>query len=167
MSRAEKTTLFEPQYCRCTCGKSAVLVKAKPRMRYYCHCLTCQAVCQSAYSDNTALRAEEVEIVKGSIIEFKKYEKNSIVERGICQVCQTSLLDFAQLLPGIKAAFVPGNRYPNQSALPEPTCHIFYHRRIADIPDPLKKYSGAFRSQVIMVPSMIWSMLFKPRLTKV
>jgi len=153
---------FEPQRCKCTCGKSAVLVKAKPRMRYYCHCLTCQNVCQSAFSDNTALRAEEVEIVEGSDIEFRKYEENGVVERGVCKACRTPVIDFAQLLPGVKAAFVPGNLYPNQSALPKPNRHIFYHRRIADVSDSLKKHSGAFKSQVVMVPSMVFSMLRKP-----
>lgn len=163
MGKTSTESKFEPQTCRCACGKSAVIVKAKPRMRYYCHCLTCQEVCQSDFSDNTALRFEEVEIAAGSDIEFKKYEKNGVVERGVCNVCRTPVVDFAQLLPGIKAAFVPGNLYPDQSALPKPNRHIFYHRRTSDVPDSLKKHSGAFSSQVIMVPSMIFSMLRKPR----
>lgn len=104
---------FEPQSCRCACGKSAVIVKAKLRMRYYCHCLICQEICQSDISDNTALRFEEVEITTGSDIGLKKYEKNGVVERGVC--------------------------------------------------DSLKKHSGVFSSQVIMIPSMMFSMLRQPR----
>ena len=163
MEKKSTESKFEPQTCRCACGKSAVIVKAKPRMRYYCHCLTCQEICQSDFSDNTALRFEEVEITAGSDIEFKKYEKNGVVERGVCNVCRTPVVDFAQLLPGIKAAFVPGNLYPDQLALPKPNRHIFYHRRTSDVPDSLKKHSGAFSSLVFMVPSMMFSMLRKPR----
>lgn len=154
---------FESQHCPCSCGKSVVIVKASPRMRYFCHCLTCQEACQCPFTDNTALRAEEVEIADESTIEFKKHLKNGVLDRGVCKYCHSPVVNFAQLLPGIKAAFVPGNHYPNQAALPRPDRHIFYHRRLRDVPDSLKKYSGAFLSQAVMIPTMMLSMLRKPR----
>ncbi|QIB66881.1 GFA family protein [Kineobactrum salinum] len=153
---------FESQHCPCACGKSVVIVKALPRMRYYCHCLTCQEFCQSPFSDNTALRAEEVEIVDESTIEFKKHQKNAVVDRGVCKHCRSPVVGFALLLPGVKAAFVPGSHYPNQAALPNPNRHIFCHRRVKDVPDSLTKHSGAFFSQAVMVPKMMLSMLRKP-----
>lgn len=151
------------QLCTCSCGASQVVVNALPRKRYFCHCTICQAVTKQPYADCTALRAEEVVLVEGHKIQFKKYGPPGGVSRGICSSCGSSVVDFLDMLPGIRAAFVAGDIYPDQTTLPPPRMHLYYHRRVADVIDSLPKYSGAFRSQLAAVPMLLTCMLRRPR----
>jgi hypothetical protein len=45
-------------------------------------------------------------------------------------------------------AFVPSRNFEQRSELPEPSLHIFYHRRIADVTDSLPKVSGYWASEM-------------------
>lgn len=150
------------QLCTCPCGASQIVVNAAPRARYFCHCTICQVVCKQNYADCTALRAEEVTLMEGHKIEFKKYGPSNGISRGNCSICGSPVVDFLNMLPGIRAAFVPGEIYPDQTTLPPPTMHLYYHRRATDISDPLPKHSGAFRSQLAAAPMMLISMLRRP-----
>ena len=52
------------QTCACRCGASQLLVTARPRVRYLCHCTICQAVYRKPYAVITALRAEDVTLTE-------------------------------------------------------------------------------------------------------
>jgi hypothetical protein len=47
----------------------------------------------------------------------------------------------------LTVAFVPSQNFPRSVELPAPDRHIFYHRRVADIPDQVPKLSGYWPSQ--------------------
>ena len=49
---------------------------------------------------------------------------------------------------------VPTTNYPDIAALPEPTMHLFYNRRVEDIDDNLPKYNGFVQSQAMMVKAL-------------
>ena len=55
-------------------------------------------------------------------------------------------------------AFVPSRNFERPSELPEPSLHIFYHRRVADATDPLPKVSGYWASEIAVSRLMIGGM---------
>jgi hypothetical protein len=59
-------------------------------------------------------------------------------------------------------AFVPSENFERPSELPEPSLHIFYHRRVADATDTLPKVSGYWPSEM-SVSRMIFGGLFRAR----
>ena len=143
------------QTCSCPCGASQFVVTARPRIRYLCHCTICQAVTRKPYADITALRADDVTLIEGHKIQFKEYRPSPAVSRGICSSCGCSVVDFMSPVPFVRLAFVSTDTYPDQTVLPPPKMHIFYHRRIADVNDGLPKYSGPWRSQLAVTPHII------------
>lgn len=60
-----------------------------------------------------------------------------------CRICQT-----LYQAPFVRLAFVPTRNLKGATNLPAPTIHIFYHRRVADVQDPLPKVSGYWRSEL-------------------
>lgn len=150
------------QTCACLCGASQFVVTARPRVRYLCHCTICQTVCRKPYADITALRADYVTLIEGHKIQFKEYRKPPAVRRGTCSSCGSSVVDFMSPMPFVRLAFVATDTYPDQAILPPPKMHIFYHRRVADVPDALPKYSGQWRSQLAATPLIISVMFHGP-----
>ncbi|HKN26598.1 MAG TPA: hypothetical protein VJY34_01435, partial [Roseiarcus sp.] len=55
---------------------------------------------------------------------------------------------FMALGPLKMLAFVPSQNFERPSELPEPSLHIFYHRRVADATDSLPKVSGYWASEM-------------------
>jgi hypothetical protein len=47
----------------------------------------------------------------------------------------------------VALAFVPLQNCPRPAELPAPDSHIFYDRRVADIPDSIPKVSGYWASE--------------------
>lgn len=83
-------------------------------------------------------------------VEFRTYRSPPAVQRGKCTVCDEPAIEFLRMPPMPGLAIVPSVNFLGESVLPEPACHIFYHRRVADIDDALPKYSGYWRSQLAM-----------------
>ena len=50
-------------------------------------------------------------------------------------------------MPFFGLAFVPSANFPAGTRLPEPSVHVFYEKRIADIDDAIHKVSGFWPSQ--------------------
>jgi hypothetical protein len=150
------------QVCACLCGASQVVVNARPRARYVCHCTICQAVYRKSYADITALRAEDVTLREGHKIQFKEYRSPPAVSRGTCSSCGCPVVGFLSPVPFVRIAFVPAEIYPDQMVLSPPRMYIFYHRRRTDVSDTIPKYSGEWRSQLaaglyIMFSMFRWS----------
>jgi len=53
---------------------------------------------------------------------------------------------------------VPTTNYPDIAALPEPTMHLFYNRRVADMDDDLPKSNGFAQSQAMIVKALAQGM---------
>jgi hypothetical protein len=71
-----------------------------------------------------------------------------LLKRGVCSQCEQPIFATMTLLPGLKLAFVPANRFDNQAELPQATAHIFYHRSQAEMDDGLLKVSGFINSEL-------------------
>jgi hypothetical protein len=60
----------------------------------------------------------------------------------------------------VQLAFVPSRNFSKPSALPTPSAHIFYHRRVADAVDDLPKISGYWRSEMAVTKLVMKSMFY-------
>jgi hypothetical protein len=58
------------------------------------------------------------------------------------------VVGFLRLATFVRLAFVPTRNFSDQSVLPAPSAHIFYHRRQVDAADELKKISGYWPSEL-------------------
>jgi hypothetical protein len=136
------------QPCACACGASRLDVSGRPLVRLLCHCTICKSFNRQPYADVTAFWAGSITLRDGHQIEFKRYRLPPAARRGRCRSCSAPVVEFLRLAPFLQLAFVPSKLFPNQSALPPPALHIFYHRRLADAADDLPKISGYWASEL-------------------
>jgi hypothetical protein len=56
----------------------------------------------------------------------------------------------------------PSQNFGNSAGLPEPACHIFYERRVADVDDSIPKISGYWSSEAYVTRKILGA-LFQPK----
>ncbi|MEC8428744.1 MAG: GFA family protein [Pseudomonadota bacterium] len=130
----------------CECGAASFKVSAKPLARAYCHCTICQEFNKADYADVSVFLSRDVTLEDPATVAMKSYKKTPpSVQRGKCRKCDKPALEYLDmpLLPGL--TIIPSANIA--ATLPEPSMHIFYHRRKRDIQDDLPKHSGFLKSQ--------------------
>ncbi|MFT4763730.1 MAG: hypothetical protein ACI9OH_000820 [Oleispira sp.] len=132
--------------CRCECGQTQVKVTKPPMLRFHCHCTICQALYQQPFSDVTVMWAKDAKLTKSEHVEYQR--PGLLLKRGLCTQCQQPIFATMTLFPGLKFAFVPGNRYDDQADLPHASAHIFYHRSQSERDDGLLKVRGFIKSEL-------------------
>lgn len=132
----------------CQCGAIELTVTGAALMRGICHCTICQAFNEAPYADITLFRARDVQVNAPERVRFDTYRPPPAVQRGKCADCEQPAIEYLDL-PGLpKLAIVPSANLPELPGLPDPSLHIFYHRRTADVDDGLPRFSGYWRSQL-------------------
>jgi hypothetical protein len=134
--------------CQCECGQTQVSVAKPPMLRFHCHCTICQNLYKRAFSDVTVMWAKNAKLTQGQSIEYRR--PGLLLKRGVCTQCEEPILAYMTLFPGVKLAFVPGNRYQDAAVLPEPSAHIFYHRSETPMDDGIAKYKGFIKSELVI-----------------
>lgn len=134
--------------CQCECGKSQVRLKKAPMLRFHCHCTICQNLYKKPYSDVTVMWANNTQLLNDEHIEYRR--PGLLLKRGVCTGCEQPIFATMTLLPGLKLAFVPGNRYDDQTILPNPSAHIFYHRSQSEMDDGIAKTRGFIKSELVI-----------------
>jgi len=147
------------QSCACSCGESRLDVKGMPVARLLCHCTICQTVYKKPFADVIVLWAGAIALPEGHKVQFKKYRRPPALSRGACPTCNAPVVGFLGLAPFVKLAFVPSMNFQHQVALPTPSAHIFYHRRLEDAADNIPKVSGYWPSE-LTVQKLVMSSLF-------
>jgi hypothetical protein len=71
------------------------------------------------------------------------------------------VVEFVAVGPLKMLSIVPSQSFERPSELPEPSRHVFYDRRTADISDSLPKVSGYWPSEMSVL-GMIVGGLFRP-----
>jgi hypothetical protein len=66
-----------------------------------------------------------------------------------------------RLAPFVQLAFVPSRNFTDRTALPAPSTHIFYHRRISDVNDALPKISGYWPSECAVTRMVLRSIIHR------
>lgn len=153
---------LDPVKCQCSCGATQFTVTGTPLLRALCHCTICQAYNQGAYADVNVFLNGQVDFSNDQPVEFKKYRKPPAIQRGTCSACGKAAIEYLRLpvLPDI--VFIPSANFPDPVALPAPSLHIFYDKRVADIQDDLPRYTGYVPSHVAVMRHLVKA-LFKRR----
>ena len=139
------------QPCACTCGASKFAVDGKPIGRFLCHCSICQSLYKQPYADVTVFWAGSIKQTEPSDLVFKRYRLPPAVRRGTCPACGAPVLGYLRLAPFVQLGFVASRNFSDAAALPAPSTHIFYHRRVADVADALPKVSGYWPSEIAVI----------------
>jgi len=138
-----------PKYqCACQCGRTKLTVSGRPLARLYCHCQICQALYRQPGADVTIWWRRSVELDDDQRVQFKHYRLPPAINRGTCLSCGMPVVGFLRLAPFVQLAFVPAMNLPRRAALPRPSAHIFYHRRVKDVRDRLPKIGGYWPSEL-------------------
>ena len=148
------------QHCSCDCQQSKLSVTGEPLFRMVCHCEICQKVLGGP-SDSVILRARDVETADKLDLNFQRYRPPPNVNRGKCLACEKVLVEYFQLIPGVKYAIVPCKNFEDGATLPAPSFHMFYNRRKADYTDNLPKYNGYWPSQLAFMRKLLATALRK------
>lgn len=150
------------QNCPCPCGHSRFSANGNPITRLFCHCTICQSVYDKPFSDFVVFWAPAVDLPAESDVQFRRYRSPPALQRGRCVECQALVVGFLELAPFLKLAFVPSANFPDQTSLPDPSVHIFYHCRLGDALDSLPKISGYWPSE-LKVSNLVMGSLFRGR----
>lgn len=132
----------------CACGQSKFTLSHLPTQRLRCHCTICQSVYDGPYSDFLLVNAKTVEIDPTAKISYSQHKKPPALDRGLCTSCEKPVIGTMSLMPGVKLAFIPAYTLRKTKNLPEPSRHIWYQSRRADIDDDLPKHEGILRSNL-------------------
>ena len=134
----------------------------EPIARFYCHCTICQSFNGRPYADVTVFPARAVTLPDNSGVTFRRYRPPPAIDRGSCPACGGPVVEFMTRGPLKMLAFAPSQDFERPSELPEPSLHMFYHRRAADATDSLPKVSGYWASEMA-VSRTIFGGLLRPK----
>ncbi len=151
--------MSEANNCRCECGQVQFNVTGTPLMRGFCHCTICQAFNEAPFADITLFRPADVIMPDDTAVEFRAYRPPPAVQRGKCRQCGKPAIEKMHIFPLPKAIIVPSQNIRDDALLPEPSMHVFYNSRVAEVDDDLPKYSGYLKSQLAFSHKLIVSML--------
>ncbi len=142
---------FEPREGSCSCCSNTYTINHTPIARFICHCTICQEFTGQAFNDVTVLLKSDVNDLKISTTKFRRWKLPPNIKRGLCTRCNKPSIEMAM---NGALVLVPTDNYSDKTALPEPSMHLFYNRRVEDIDDDLPKYNGLLQSQAMMVKAL-------------
>lgn len=151
--------VFLNQECQCECGSTQFSIHAKPLIRIFCHCTNCQEFNDAAFADISIFKSKDIQFSDKHKVNFKKYKAPPAVRRGKCATCNKPIIEFLDLPVLPMLTIVPSENIPLGEFLLEPSIHVFYHSRIAEINDSLPKHSGYLKSQIALSAKLIPTML--------
>ena len=142
---------FTPQEGSCSCYSNTYTISHAPIARFICHCTICQDYTGKAYNDVTVLLKSDLSDLDIDKTRFRRWKLPPNISRGLCKRCHKPSIEMAV---GGALVFIPTDNYPDKSALPEPTMHLFYNRRITDVDDTLPKYKGFVQSETMAAKAL-------------
>ena len=140
----------------CQCKKSSLAVNGQVLTRFICHCKICQKVYQQPFADVVVVKSQDLTQVDESSLTFAKHKLPPAVNRGVCKHCSQPVLATLNFLPNWGYSFIPASNF-DSAELPEPSMHLFYHRRVQDKQDSLPKHSGYWQSQLALVNKLVFT----------
>ncbi|WP_201585633.1 GFA family protein [Psychrobacter jeotgali] len=146
---------FIPQQGSCSCYSNTYTINHTPIERFICHCTICQEYTGQAYNDVTILLKSDVDDLNLIRTKFRRWKLPPNISRGLCTRCNKPSIEKAV---GGNLILIPTSNYPDVTALPKPTMHLFYNRRVEDIEDNLPKYKGFIQSQAMIVKALAQGM---------
>ncbi len=135
------------QSAACGCGQSKFNVDGVPIGRFKCHCTICQSLYKKPFVDVVMLWSGAIKLPEYQPFTFRKYRSPPALRRSTCNACGSSVVGLLSLAPFVGLAFVQCSNFSDQSVLPPPSVHIFYHSRVMNVEDNLPKVSGYWASE--------------------
>ncbi len=142
---------FTSQEGSCSCYSNTYTINHTPVARFICHCTICQDYTGKAYNDVTVLLKSDVSELNINKTHFRRWKLPPNISRGLCKYCHKPSIEMAV---ADNLLLIPTDNYPDIAALPEPTMHLFYNRRVEDIEDELPKYEGFVQSQTMVAKAL-------------
>ena len=142
---------FTPQAGSCACQSNTYTINNQPVGRFICHCTICQEFTGQSYNDVTVLLKSDVSDLNLIRTKFRRWKLPPNISRGLCTRCDKPSIEMG--LAG-NLILVPTTNYPDVAALPAPTMHLFYNRRVEDMDDDLPKYNGFVQSQAMLIKAL-------------
>ena len=146
MTDTRDTTLTHSA-ARCECGHVRFSVDGPPLLRGFCHCSICQAFNNAPFADITLFRRKHVSMPDDATVSYRNFMKPAMLYRGSCVVCHTPAVEYLDVPLMPEVIIVPTGNLVNEALAPEPSLHIFYGSRVADVDDGLPKHSSYLPSQ--------------------
>lgn len=143
----------------CHCEVTKLTIRGNPIIRGFCHCTICQAFNQAPYADITLFHARDIHCPGNNPVAFEVHRSPPLLQRGRCTACGHPAIEFLRLPLMPKLAIIPSANISNPALVPEPSLHIFYGTRVADVDDGLPKYTGYAHSQLAFGSRAIAAML--------
>ena len=153
--------MASPSNCHCSCGETRFNIVARPLLSAYCHCNICQNFNDAPFADITFFHAKDVIKPADKHIEFKSHKFPPVLKRGSCQHCGEAAIEYLNIPAMPEVVIVPNAIIQDKAFTPEPSLHIFYDKRVADIQDTLPKHRGYLKSELALGHKLITALLFK------
>lgn len=118
---------------QCPCGAITLEIVGEPIACFYCHCDDCQAVHGAAYLPAALYRGEQVRLVAGEPLLWKR----RTTKRATCGTCGTRI--FAETAGGEVRSIV-GYLLPKGAF--RPTFHVQCRHALLPVRDDLPHYAG-------------------------
>ena len=143
----------------CFCGTYTFEAQSAPLFRAICHCTICQEFNQASFGDILLFRSGDVSSAGLEQTTFKYHANPPILSRGKCDSCARPTVEWLGTPPKPQFTIIPSANVADQDALPEPSFHMFYNKRIADVDDGLPKYRWYLPSQTKFILSTVRALL--------
>ncbi|KAI4250265.1 MAG: hypothetical protein LQ352_005401 [Teloschistes flavicans] len=150
---------FKARYeASCHCGKVKYrLSREKPLDSKYCHCTTCQKLHGAPFQWAAIFHKDDINFTHGhhDLGWYESSEKTCVHKlpcKVSCAYCRTPIMDEGRnmilLFPTLIDFKTPEDRKNFDIS-----CHMFYPRRVLDIPDGKPKWSGINNSSDLIEDS--------------
>ncbi|KAL9127893.1 MAG: hypothetical protein Q9217_003329 [Psora testacea] len=131
----------------CHCGKVKYqLSREKPLDAKYCHCHTCQKIHGAPFQWSAIFHKEDINFTHGhhDLGWYESSEKTCVHKlpcKVSCAYCRTPIMDEGRNMILLFPTLIDFKSEEDKKNF-EPTCHMFYPRRVLDINDGKPKWSG-------------------------
>ncbi|MCJ1461968.1 hypothetical protein MMC07_000568 [Pseudocyphellaria aurata] len=131
----------------CHCGKVKYqLSREKPLDAKFCHCTTCQKIHGAPFQWAAIFHKEDINFTHGHhdlgwYDSSEKTCKHKLPCKVSCAYCRTPIMDEGRNMILLFPTLINFKSEEDRKNF-EPTCHMFYNRRVVDIPDGKPKWTG-------------------------
>ncbi|KAI4169551.1 MAG: hypothetical protein LQ343_005631 [Gyalolechia ehrenbergii] len=131
----------------CHCGKVKYqLSREKPLDAKYCHCTTCQKIHGAPFQWAAIFHKDDINFTHGhhDLGWYESSEKTCVHKlpcKVSCAYCRTPIMDEGRNMILLFPTLIDFKR-PEDRKNFDISCHMFYPRRVLDIPDGKPKWTG-------------------------
>lgn len=131
----------------CHCGRVKYqLSREKPLDAKFCHCTTCQVLHGAPFQWAAIFHKEDINFTRGhhDLVWYDSGEKTTVHKlpcKVSCEYCRTPIMDEGRNMILLFPTLIKF-KSDEEKARFAPSCHMFYTRRVVDIPDGKPKWSG-------------------------